>query len=1402
MPAPLESSVHYSSVFYITFEDDRLYVVKATSRMKDFTPAVWYQRAIPVQEMNLVRDKISCGFSTVFILVSDPGRVGPYVTHLFDCHRIFKVGIVFELSILNTRASETDWNYPYCFLTTSKYFKDIQDLRLGTFKMHFFFENMFFSFYKGTEKRDEYIQSETISPTYCFNDSGSKTFWLYHLNRNHNRNFEVTAVILSHYIRMTREEKVRVCSRFQMSPLIIRGKQDLSGITESIKSSLPLLASSTNYSFVFGLNLMQYSVGQRYSWGKEKDPLLSHWASGEPRDMSTLRCAYWKFTFHRDHWVDEKWHTAKCDVERKTVLCQENIPAREKALRYTSKLLINNTEPRDMSTLRCAYWKFTFHRDHWVDEKWHTAKCDVERKTVLCQENIPAREKALRYTSKLLINNTEVLAKGYIGQLYMDGTREKGVFVSMSAAIASGYLHGRWGDLHGLKIPELVSYGSLGLISMSDHHDLVEQLRPLFHQCNENKETNSHHPWGVPLSFVCDGKRDCRSGSDEASCEYIGGVVCGPNTFQCASSQCVPSEVRCDLISDCQDRSDEKDCKLECQHKECRSGQCLPRSWFHDGLKDCKHGDDETGAALVGDTCMFICNRTKCVTNEMLNNSVVDCTGPEGPLDETLGALEPFNCTTKVANSLYKWAPKCVLARDLFGQIIGCRDFQHLSECENFTCPEGYVKCPNSFCIPLVNVRDGKEECDEGEDEGIDPLPDLKNYFQCGLWKHPAVPLSAVCDGSRDCPYGEDELDCGHHCPTGFICLAGAVSVFGYNKTHPLRNLSFIQPDTRYLDLSGVKVRDFFTIYPLHHLGHLRSLILRGCQIRTVLRSPHVVAKSGSNRCFDRGELHIQDFQMLQYVDLSHNHLDSLPGRTHLNLMPNLETLNLSQNVPLKSLSRASFTNLKRLKVLDLSFTGLTRLSPDVWVELDSLEQLSLKGTRIVSITFTLPATTKYLNVELINIADVGGKVFSKVRGMRKIRASTYRLCCPAVLGPEIPSHICGFTGSAFSACRELIKEPALRVVVWLVGLSTLAGNTVTLVYRLAWSREVLKNPYGMFVTNLGMSDLLMGVYLLMIAVADAMFYGEYVIHDYTWRYSPVCQAAGVLVTMSSLTSIMFISLITVERYLAVRYPYGEVRLSQFTVKAAVLVSWTFGLIAAVLPLMPFARYWEVFSSNGMCLALPLSTERRPGQWYGATLFVGIDLILFIFIGVGQGVIYRTVKEKGKRTRKHSNPHSQLRHNQKLQEFAVAKQLSLVVMTDFLCWFPIITMGLMALSGVDLGDAAYRWSALLVLPINSALNPALYTVPEIRKRWQDYKEARRQARMLKAAASRRRRFRNKSVVKKVSRRKLLLRSCRALVNIRQEMLSRPQQILKARADWEILYAKVLGLKSVICSRAA
>ena len=138
------------------------------------------------------------------------------------------------------------------------------------------------------------------------------------------------------------------------------------------------------------------------------------------------------------------------------------------------------------------------------------------------------------------------------------------------------------------------------------------------------------------------------------------------------------------------------------------------------------------------------------------------------------------------------------------------------------------------------------------------------------------------------------------------------------------------------------------------------------------------------------------------------------------------------------------------------------------------------------------------------------------------------------------------------------------------------------------------------------------------------------------------------------------------------------------------------------------------------------------GWQYSVTLFIGLNFVLFLLIGFAQGAIYKLIKDKANRRRKNLNPHSQLYQNQRMQEIAIAKRLSLVVMSNFVCWFPIIVMGLISLSGKDVGEAVFRWSAVVILSINSALSPLLYTVPAIKKKLNDYLEARK----AKAAANR------------------------------------------------------------------
>ena len=64
----------------------------------------------------------------------------------------------------------------------------------------------------------------------------------------------------------------------------------------------------------------------------------------------------------------------------------------------------------------------------------------------------------------------------------------------------------------------------------------------------------------------------------------------------------------------------------------------------------------------------------------------------------------------------------------------------------------------------------------------------------------------------------------------------------------------------------------------------------------------------------------------------------------------------------------------------------------------------------------------------------------------------------------------------------------------------------------------------------------------------------------------------------------------------------------------------------------------------------------------------------------------------------------------KSQDLVIARRLITVVVSNFVCWFPIGILGLLASAGVPITGEVNVAMAIFVLPLNSALNPFLYTL--------------------------------------------------------------------------------------------
>ncbi len=71
------------------------------------------------------------------------------------------------------------------------------------------------------------------------------------------------------------------------------------------------------------------------------------------------------------------------------------------------------------------------------------------------------------------------------------------------------------------------------------------------------------------------------------------------------------------------------------------------------------------------------------------------------------------------------------------------------------------------------------------------------------------------------------------------------------------------------------------------------------------------------------------------------------------------------------------------------------------------------------------------------------------------------------------------------------------------------------------------------------------------------------------------------------------------------------------------------------------------------------------GWEFSTILFVGFNFFGFLIIGVGYSIMYISI----------NRTMSMARGNERKKQITLAKNMMLIVLTDFVCWLPIIAMG-------------------------------------------------------------------------------------------------------------------------------
>ena len=292
-----------------------------------------------------------------------------------------------------------------------------------------------------------------------------------------------------------------------------------------------------------------------------------------------------------------------------------------------------------------------------------------------------------------------------------------------------------------------------------------------------------------------------------------------------------------------------------------------------------------------------------------------------------------------------------------------------------------------------------------------------------------------------------------------------------------------------------------------------------------------------------------------------------------------------------------------------------------------------------------------------------------------------------------------------FNPCENLLgNSHVLRVFIWIVIIVALFGNALVILVFIGYSVFIRRAKQELFLIhflyfNLAIADFLMGTYLFIIAVVDLVTLDDFSSFDIGWRTGPGCGFTGFCAIVSTMMSMYTLLVITLERTYTITFVMRR-KLTKLTIGVVMVIGWIFAIIMGILPLAGISTY----SSVAICL--PFDVTEPASLGYVAFLLL-ITGLVFIVILVSYCIIFYQVAlspEKRRLVRSGAAPSWK-------SELKIALRMAALVLTNFVCWFPIALLGLTAAFGDSLIDVpTSKIFVVFVFPLNACLNPILYSL--------------------------------------------------------------------------------------------